>query len=52
MEDYISMHAPVVELLSKEDLALAINYLNPTLSQADTEDLYDQGTRALQLRLL
>ncbi len=43
MKDYISMHAPVVELLSAEDVALAVQYLNPTLSKADTRSLYKKG---------
>ena len=43
IQDYISMHAPVVELLSAEDLALAVQYLNPTLSKADTKSLYKKG---------
>lgn len=43
MKDYISMNAPVVELLSAEDLALALHYLNPTLSNADMKSLYRKG---------
>jgi len=43
IKDYISMHAPVVELLSAEDVALAVQYLNPTLSNADTRSLYKKG---------
>lgn len=43
MQDYISMNAPVVELLSAEDLALALHYLNPTLSNADMKSLYRKG---------
>ncbi|CAM9184202.1 unnamed protein product, partial [Hapterophycus canaliculatus] len=46
MKDYISMHAPVVELLSGEDLALALHYLNPTLSKADTKSLFRKGCTA------
>lgn len=43
-KDYESMHAPVVELMAMEDVALAVNYLNPTLSGADVKSLYGQGT--------
>lgn len=43
MKDYISMNAPVVELLSAEDLTLALHYLDPTLSNADTKSLYKRG---------
>lgn len=43
MKDYISMNAPVVELLSAEDLILALHYLDPTLSSADTKSLYKKG---------
>lgn len=41
--DYISMNAPVVELLSAEDLALALHYLDPTLSNPDVKSLYKKG---------
>lgn len=43
MKDYVSMNAPVVELLSEEDLALALNYLNPTLSNVDVRNMYKKG---------
>lgn len=43
MNDYISKNAPVVELLLDEDLTLALNYLNPSLSKADTKSLYKKG---------
>lgn len=43
MKDYISMHAPVVDLLTKEDLALAVHYLNPTLSEAELKNIYKKG---------
>lgn len=43
MKDYVSMNAPVVELMTREDSALALQYLNPTLSQARVKRLYDQG---------
>lgn len=37
------MHAPVVELLTKEDLALAVQYLNPALTEMGMKNLYEQG---------
>lgn len=43
MKDYISMNAPVVELLSSEDLALALHYLDPTLSTPDMKSLFKKG---------
>lgn len=43
-KDYESMHAPVVELMVMEDVALAANYLNPTLTGSDAKSLYEQGT--------
>ena len=43
MNDYVSMNAPVVELLTKDDLALALRFLNPTLSDAETKALYKRG---------
>ncbi|CAN0066224.1 unnamed protein product, partial [Pylaiella littoralis] len=43
MNDYISKNAPVVELLLSEDLALALAYLDPTLSRADIKSLYKKG---------
>lgn len=43
MKDYVSMNAPVVELLTEEDLALALNYLNPTLSNVDLRNMYKKG---------
>ncbi|CAM9185901.1 unnamed protein product [Ectocarpus fasciculatus] len=45
MKDYISMNAPVVELLSEEDLTLALNYLNPTLSNVDIRTMYKKGRK-------
>lgn len=48
MNDYVSKNAPVVELLLAEDLALALNYLNPTLSKADTKSLYKKGEKTSQ----
>lgn len=42
-KDYESMHAPVVELLTKEDLALAVQYLNPALTEMGMKNLYEQG---------
>lgn len=43
IKDYESMHAPVVELLSREDLILAVKYLNPALTETGAKDLYEQG---------
>lgn len=43
MNDYVSMNAPVVELLTKEDLALALHFLNPTLPDSETKSLYKKG---------
>lgn len=43
-KDFESMHVPVVELMTKEDLALALKYLNPSLTQEDTKTLFDHGT--------
>lgn len=43
MNDYVSMNAPIVELLTKEDLALALHFLNPTLSGLETKALYKRG---------
>lgn len=48
MNDYISKNAPVVELLLSEDLALALAYLDPTLSRADIKSLYKKGEKASQ----
>lgn len=45
LQDYEGMHAPVVELLRKEDLALAVHYLNPTISESRMEELYDEGSK-------
>ena len=43
MNDYISMNAPVVELLTKDDLALALRFLNPALPDAEAKALYKRG---------
>lgn len=55
MKDYISMNAPVVDLLSAEDLTLALHYLDPTLSNPDAKSLYKKGelnSRPVKVRLL
>lgn len=43
MNDYVSMNAPVAELLKKDDLALALHFLNPALPDAETKALYKRG---------
>lgn len=43
MKDYVSMNTSVVELFSQEDLALALQYLNPSLSPAETKSWYSRG---------
>lgn len=48
LQDYEGMHAPVVELLRKEDLALAIHYLNPTVHESEIQELYDEGSELLE----
>lgn len=42
-KDFESMNSPVVELMTKEDLAPAVKYLNPSLTDSDVAVLFEQG---------
>lgn len=50
MKDYVSMHAPVVELCSKDDLVLALKYLHPALNDTAVKTLGKEGDAICAVR--
>lgn len=42
-KDYESMNTPIVELMTMDDFALAVKYLNPSLTDEDAESLFEHG---------